>query len=125
MKLLSAGAALTVTGSCHRIEARGRRLLVDCGLFQGSREIAQLNREPFPFEASEIDAVLLTHGHLDHCGRLPLLADQGFRGPIYAIRSTRSITEVILNDAAKLQNEDWERAMRKAGNKPGEPGDIP
>ena len=124
MKLLSAGAALTVTGSCHRIETRGRRILVDCGLFQGPREIARLNREPFPFQPREIDAVLLTHGHLDHCGRLPLLAEQGFRGPIYAVRSTRSITEVILNDAAKLQQEDWERAMRKAGNKPREPGDI-
>ncbi len=124
MKLLSAGAALTVTGSCHRIESRGRRVLVDCGLFQGPREIARLNHEPFPFDPSEIDAVLLTHGHLDHCGRLPLLAEGGFQGPIYAIRSTRSITEVILRDAAKLQQEDWERAVRKAGNKPREPDDI-
>lgn len=124
MKLLSAGAALTVTGSCHRIEVRGRRILVDCGLFQGSGEITRLNREPFPFEPREIDAVLLTHGHLDHCGRLPLLAEQGFHGPIYAIRSTRSITEVILQDAAKLQQEDFDRATRKAGNKPREPGDI-
>ena len=124
MKLLSAGAALTVTGSCHRIEAGGKRILVDCGLFQGSREIAQLNREPFPFEPREIDAVLLTHGHLDHCGRLPLLAEHGFHGPIFATRSTRSITEVILNDAAKLQQEDWERALRKAGREPREPGDV-
>ena len=124
MKLLSGGAALTVTGSCHRIEARGRRILVDCGLFQGPREIARLNHEPFPFDPSEIDAVLLTHGHLDHCGRLPLLVEQGFDGPIHAIRSTRSITEIILQDAAKLQQEDWERAVRKAGNKPRETGDI-
>lgn len=124
MKLLSAGAALTVTGSCHRIEVRGRRILVDCGLFQGPREIARLNREPFPFDPREIDAVLLTHGHLDHCGRLPLLAEQGYNGPIHAIRSTRSITEVILQDAAKLQQEDWERAMRKAGKEPRETGDI-
>lgn len=124
MKLVSAGAALTVTGSCHRIETRGRRILVDCGLFQGNREISRLNREPFPFDPREIDAVLLTHGHLDHCGRLPLLAEQGFQGPIYAIRSTRSITEVILQDAAKLQQEDYDRAIRKAGNKPRETGDI-
>ena len=124
MKLLSAGAALTVTGSCHRIEVRGRRILVDCGLFQGPREIARLNHEPFPFDPSEIDAVLLTHGHLDHCGRLPLLAEQGFQGPIHAIRSTRSITEIILQDAAKLQQEDWERAMRMAGDRPRETGDI-
>jgi metallo-beta-lactamase family protein len=99
-------------------------MLVDCGLFQGGREIARLNREPFPFEPSEIDAVLLTHGHLDHCGRLPLLTERGFRGPIYATRATRSITEIILHDAAKLQQEDWERALRKAGNTPREPGDI-
>jgi metallo-beta-lactamase family protein len=123
VKLLSAGAALTVTGSCHRIEVRGRRILVDCGLFQGS-EVAKLNHEPFPFDPAELDAVLLTHGHLDHCGRLPLLVEKGFRGPIHAIRSTRAITEIILNDAAKLQQEDWERAQRKAGKKPREPDDI-
>jgi metallo-beta-lactamase family protein len=121
MKLLSAGAALTVTGSCHRIEARGRRVLIDCGLFQGS-DVARLNQEPFPFDPAEIDAVLLTHGHLDHCGRLPLLVERGYRGPIHAIRSTRAITEIILNDAAKLQQEDWERAMRKAGKKAGKKG---
>lgn len=123
MKLLSAGAALTVTGSCHRIEVRGRRILVDCGLFQG-REVAPLNHDPFPFDPAELDAVLLTHGHLDHCGRLPLLVEKGFRGPIHAIRSTRAITEIILNDAAKLQQEDWDRAQRKAGKKPLEPDDI-
>jgi metallo-beta-lactamase family protein len=123
VKLLSAGAALTVTGSCHRIEVRGRRVLVDCGLFQGG-EVARLNHDPFPFDPAELDAVLLTHGHLDHCGRLPLLVENGFRGPIHAIRSTRSITEIILNDAAKLQQEDWERAQRKAGKKPREPDDI-
>jgi metallo-beta-lactamase family protein len=123
VKLLSAGAALTVTGSCHRIEARGRRILVDCGLFQGG-DVAKLNREPFPFDPAEIDAVLLTHGHLDHCGRLPLLTERGFRGPIHALRATRSITEIILHDAAKLQQEDWDRAMRKAAEKGREADDI-
>jgi metallo-beta-lactamase family protein len=123
VKLLSAGAALTVTGSCHRIEARGRRILVDCGLFQG-RDVAQLNHEPFPFDPAELDAVLLTHGHLDHCGRLPLLVERGYRGPIHALPATRSITEIILHDAAKLQQEDWDRAMRKAGEKDREADDI-
>jgi metallo-beta-lactamase family protein len=121
LKLLSAGAAETVTGSCHRIEARGRRILVDCGLFQGG-QLERLNTEPFPFEPSEIDAVLLTHGHLDHCGRLPLLVDRGFRGPIHAIRSTKSISEIILNDSAKLQQEDFDRGLRKAREK-GRPED--
>lgn len=113
MKLLSAGAALTVTGSCHLIEARGARVLVDCGLFQG-RGLSELNQQPLPFDPSTIDHVLLTHGHLDHCGRLPLLLEAGYRGPIHATRATRAISEVILQDAAKLQQEDWERALRRA-----------
>jgi metallo-beta-lactamase family protein len=123
VKLLSAGAALTVTGSCHRIEARGRRILIDCGLFQGSA-VDELNLEPFPFDPAEIDAVLLTHGHLDHCGRLPLLVDRGFKGAIHATHGTREITEIILHDAAKLQQEDYDRAIRKAGEKNREVGDV-
>ncbi|HUF90013.1 MAG TPA: MBL fold metallo-hydrolase [Gemmatimonadota bacterium] len=123
MKLLSAGGALTVTGSCHLIETRGRRILVDCGLFQGSG-LAALNREPFPFDPATLDAVLLTHGHLDHCGRLPLLVEGGFRGAIHATRATRAITEVILHDAAKLQLEDWERSLRRAEKRGGDEDDV-
>lgn len=123
MKLLSAGAALTVTGSCHLIETRGRRILVDCGLFQGSG-LGALNREPFPFDPSTLDAVLLTHGHLDHCGRLPLLAEGGFRGAIHATRATRAITEVILHDSAKLQLEDWERSLRRAEKRGDDEDDV-
>ena len=123
MKLLSAGAALTVTGSCHLIEARGRRVLVDCGLFQGSG-LSGLNQEPFPFDPATLDAVLLTHGHLDHCGRLPLLLDRGYRGAIHATRATRAITEVILHDAAKLQLEDWERSLRRAEKRGGGEDDV-
>lgn len=118
MKLTSAGAARTVTGSCHLIEAGGRRILVDCGMFQGT--VAERNRDAFPFDADSIDAVLLTHGHLDHCGRLPLLVQRGFRGPIHCLRSTRAITEIILQDSAKIQMEDHERAERKARER-GEP----
>jgi len=123
VKLLSAGAALTVTGSCHLIEARGRRVLIDCGLFQGSG-LWGLNREAFPFDPATLDAVLLTHGHLDHCGRLPLLAERGFRGAIHATRATRAITEVILHDAAKLQLEDWERSLRRAEKRGDDEDDV-
>jgi metallo-beta-lactamase family protein len=80
MKLSFHGAARTVTGSCHLLETRGRRILIDCGLLQGSREIERDNAEPFGFDPKTIAAVLLTHAHLDHCGRLPLLVKQGFRG---------------------------------------------
>jgi metallo-beta-lactamase family protein len=113
VRLTSAGAAGTVTGSCHLIETGGRRLLVDCGMFQGFG-LTALNREPFPFDVAGIDGVLVTHGHLDHVGRLPLLVRRGYRGPIYATRATREIAQIILLDAAKLQMEDHERRLRRA-----------
>ena len=114
MKLISAGAAETVTGSCHFLDFGGFKLLVDCGLFQGGRDIEALNYEPFPFAPADLDAVLVTHGHLDHVGRLPLLVKQGYKGPIYATYATQKITEVILQDSAKIQSEDFDRAVRKA-----------
>ena len=114
MKLISAGAAGTVTGSCHLLELGGQRVLIDCGLFQGGRRTEALNFEPFPFDVSTVDAVLLTHGHLDHVGRLPVLIKNGYSGPIYTLKSTQKITEVILRDAARIQGEDFERALRKA-----------
>lgn len=123
MKLTSAGAARTVTGSCHLIETAGKRLLIDCGLFQG--DVAKRNREPFPFDPSSLDAVLVTHAHLDHVGRLPILVRNGFSGPIHAIRSTRAIAEVILYDSAKIQTEDHERALRHAGKEPVESEEGP
>ena len=112
MKLVSAGAARTVTGSCHWIETSGRRIVVDCGFFQGPPELEALNHEAFPFHPSEIDALLLTHGHLDHVGRLPLLVRNGYAGPIHTIGTTRRISEIILLDSAKIQREDHERAAR-------------
>ncbi len=114
MEILSAGAARTVTGSCHHLRLDHANVLFDCGLFQGGANLEARNREPFPFDPAELDAVCISHGHLDHVGRLPLLVERGYRGPIYATQATRNIAEVILRDAAKLQDEDYRRALRKA-----------
>jgi metallo-beta-lactamase family protein len=114
MQLLSAGAAETVTGSCHHVTISGQNILIDCGLFQGRQEIEDLNYEPFPFELDGLTAVLVTHGHLDHIGRLPKLVSEGYHGPIYATATTQKIAEIVLLDAAKIQLEDYERALRKA-----------
>src|SRR5262245_18665406 len=100
------GAARTVTGSMHLVEACGQAVLLDCGLFQGGRaESLRRNRE-FPFRPKDVDAVLLSHAHIDHCGNLPNLLRQGFVGPIYCTPATRALTTVMLGDAAKIQEED-------------------
>jgi metallo-beta-lactamase family protein len=100
------GAARTVTGSMHRVDACRQTLLLDCGLFQGHRaESLRRNRE-FPFRPKDIDAVLLSHAHIDHCGNLPNLVKQGFSGPIYCTPATRALAAVMLGDAAKIQEED-------------------
>jgi len=114
VEILSAGAARTVTGSCHHLRFDEASVLLDCGLFQGGADMEARNREPFPFDPRELDAVCVSHGHLDHVGRLPLLIEQGYRGPIFATQATRNIAEVILRDAAKLQQEDYRRTLRKA-----------
>ncbi len=113
------GAAREVTGSCHRIECGDRQILVDCGLFQGGRDEEAANAEPFGFDPRNIDALLLTHAHLDHCGRIPLLVKQGFKGPIYATAATRELVRIVLMDAARLQEEDAARASR-LGHRRGE-----
>ncbi|MGL4611641.1 MAG: MBL fold metallo-hydrolase [Trueperaceae bacterium] len=114
MKLLGVGAAETVTGSCHHLTISGQNFVIDCGLFQGRQEMEALNYEPFPFALDKINAVLLTHGHLDHVGRLPKLVREGYNGPIYATATTQKIAEIVLLDAAKIQLEDYERSLRKA-----------
>ena len=111
---------MTVTGSCHLLEAAGARVLVDCGAFQGSRALFALNREPLAFEPVTIDAVLLTHAHLDHSGRLPVLQRAGFRGRIFARPATIELAEHLLLDAAKIQHEDAERD-RRHGRTPDQP----
>lgn len=111
------GAAGGVTGSCFLLTAAGRRILVDCGLYQGSREIVDENREPFGFDPESVDWLLLTHAHLDHCGRIPLLVKEGFRGEIIATAATRELARLVLVDAARLQEEDARAAERHGGRR--------
>ncbi len=106
------GAAGEVTGSCHIVRAGGRQLLLDCGMVQGGRDAIERNRAPFPFEASGIDAVVLSHTHIDHCGRLPLLVKRGFRGPIYTNPACAELVPILLRDSASLAIRDAERANR-------------
>lgn len=112
MKLSFHGADRDVTGSCHLIECAGKRILIDCGLFQGGRELAEDNAEAFRFDPAAIDLLLLTHAHLDHCGRLPLLVKRGFRGEIVTTAATRELARLVLLDAAGIQEEDAKRAER-------------
>lgn len=112
MRLSFLGAAGTVTGSRHLIDWNGKRLLVDCGMFQGLREHRELNWQPFPVEPSSIEAVILTHAHLDHSGWLPRLVNSGYSGPIYATAATRDVARLILLDSARLQEKDAEFANR-------------
>lgn len=118
------GAARQITGSCHLIEWNGCRILVDCGLFQGGREQEQANYEPFGFDPSDIDVLLLTHAHLDHCGRIPRLVRQGFRGRIVTTSATRDLARIVMLDAASLQEEDARRANRR-GHRRNDPTDEP
>lgn len=107
------GAAGTVTGSKCLLRTPSFNLLIDCGLFQGLKALRLKNWEPPEIDVSSIDAVVLTHAHLDHCGYLPLLGRQGFRGKIYCTAPTRDLTEVILRDSAKIQEEDAADANRR------------
>ncbi|MFZ1922645.1 MAG: MBL fold metallo-hydrolase [Xanthobacteraceae bacterium] len=127
MRLSFHGADRDVTGSCHLIECAGRRVLIDCGLFQGSRELDQDNAAPFGFAAEAIDFVLLTHAHLDHCGRLPLLSQRGFRGEIITTAASRELAQLVMLDSAHLQEEDA-RAHARHGDASRKPlyttGDV-
>lgn len=113
MFLTFIGGAGTVTGSKTLVEFGDRRVLVDCGLFQGTSEDRARNWERFPIEPAEIDAVLLTHAHLDHCGYLPALVRDGFTGPVYCTAATARLAAIVLRDSARLQMEDTEWARRK------------
>jgi metallo-beta-lactamase family protein len=106
------GAVGTVTGSQFLVSAGDRRVLVECGMFQGSPEEVSRNRIPFAFDPGELDAVLITHAHLDHCGRVPALVKAGYHGPIFATAGTTDLAEIVLRDSAKLQEEAEARWRR-------------
>jgi metallo-beta-lactamase family protein len=107
------GAARTVTGSKHLLEVDGHRVLVDCGLFQGLKELRERNWQALPIRADSIETVVLTHAHLDHCGYLPRLVGQGFKGRVFCTAGTQDLAQIVLADAARIQEEDAERANRK------------
>lgn len=113
MKIHFLGAASTVTGSKFLIESNEFRILIDCGMFQGLKTLRELNREPLSVLPSTIDYVILTHGHLDHCGWLPKLVADGFSGKIFCTHPTKEITRLILEDSAKIQEEEAERANKE------------
>jgi len=112
-KLTFLGAAGSVTGSKYLVEAAGKRLLVDCGLFQGTTELKERNWKPLPVDAKSIDYAVLTHAHLDHTGWLPVLVKAGYRGPIFANPATIELTGILLKDSGHLQQEEAERARNK------------
>lgn len=105
------GAARTVTGSKYLLETDNAQVLIDCGLFQGLKELRLRNWEPLPHAAS-IDAVVLTHAHLDHCGMLPRLVAEGFKGRVFCTAGTRDLCSLVLPDAGRLQEEEAERANK-------------
>ncbi len=116
-KITFFGAAKTVTGSRYLLQLRGKNLLVDCGMFQGRKELREKNWKPFPFKPSKIDAVFLTHSHIDHIGYLPKLVREGFSGPVYCTYPTADLAEIMLKDSAHIMEEDAEWANKKGFSK--------
>jgi len=113
------GAAREVTGSMHLIERDGHTVALDCGLFQGRRAEANTRNREFPLDPGRIDAVVLSHAHIDHCGRLPRLLREGFAGPIFATPPTCDLVRVLLADSAHIQEEDaayWNKKRVHGGD---------
>lgn len=112
MKVTVLGAAGAVTGSCHLLDVASKRVLLDCGMIQGNKSDEAKNALPFDFDVKSIDAVILSHAHIDHCARLPVLVQQGFHGPIYTHKATADLLPIMLEDAASLAEMDAERRNR-------------
>ena len=100
------GAASSVSGSMHLVEAAGKQILLDCGMYQGRREEARQRNSHFPFHPEQIDSLIISHAHIDHCGNVPTLVKQGYAGKIYVTPPTFDLLKVMLNDSAKIQEED-------------------
>ncbi len=121
MRLTFQGAAGEVTGSMHVLEAAGKRVLLDCGLFQGRRAEAHEKNAKFPLRAADVDAVVLSHAHIDHAGRLPLLVKLGYTGPIYCTPATRDLSSIMLPDSGFIQEKDFEFLAKRGRQSVGEP----
>ena len=113
MKLKFCGAAKEVTGSCYVLEVGDTKMLVDCWMYQGPKELVRLNYEPFLFDPKEIDFMLLTHAHIDHCGLIPKLHNGWFTGKIYTPSATKDLTEILLEDSANIQKKNTEDENRR------------
>ena len=119
MKISFHGADQGVTGSCHLVECAGIRILIDCGMYQGGRELIEENSEPMGFDPTAIDFLLLTHAHLDHCGRIPLLAKRGFSGEVITTAASLELARLVLLDSAGLQEEEARYQERRARRRSG------
>jgi metallo-beta-lactamase family protein len=113
MEIEFIGAAREVTGSCHIVRANGKTVMLDCGMFQGKRSEAEEKNRTLPLPIDALDAVILSHAHLDHCGRLPFLAKAGYSGPIHTTKATADLTAIMLADSARIQENDYAYLMRR------------
>lgn len=113
MRVKILGAGKIVTGSCYSLETKESRILIDCGMFQGSKDMERMNYEPFNFDPKDFDAMILTHSHLDHCGRIPKLVKYGFRGKIFATEATKALAYIIMMDSANIAKKDVEHENKR------------
>src|SRR3989338_9137211 len=113
MKIKIVGAGKTVTGSCYSISTKEEKILIDCGMFKGGKDIEKLNYEEFNFNPKDYNAMILTHAHLDHCGRIPKLVKYGFRGKIFATDATKELALIIMMDSANIAKKDIEHENKR------------